>query len=118
MKTMLLATSLVALLCAPALADQKTMQLGFKLVSGTDARTYALKLVDGACGNIEASTRDTHDKIKVCVSPEGGNDTRLEIDWETRAGDHQLRNRSTVIAARGQTFELDGGTAKLVVTYQ
>jgi hypothetical protein len=108
----------VALLCAPALADPSpTFQLGFDLTAGTDVRHYAVKLVDNACGGIDAKSPSSQDEIKVCVVPDGPR-VRVSVDWVTRQGDLELRNRSTVSAARGQTYELDGGTAKLAVGVQ
>jgi hypothetical protein len=109
----------VALLAAPAFADQKTMQLGFTLSAGNETRHYAMKLVTDACGGIEARAPDERDEIKVCAQADGGNnDVRLEVDWTTKHGDHELKNRSTVLATRGQSFELDGGVAKLTVALQ
>ncbi len=107
----------LGLLCAPALADSKTYQLGFTLGAGKDARHYAMRLVSDACGDVEAKAPDEHDQIKVCARGAGG-DVRLEIDWETRKADREVRNHSTVIAKSGQTFDLDAGAAKLVVAIQ
>ena len=111
------ASLLVALLCAPALADTKTVQLGFMLTAGKDVRHYAIKLVPDACGIVESKAPQQHDEIKVCMKADGGN-YRLEVDWSTRRDDNELFNRSTVVAALGQTFDLDGGATKLAVTLQ
>ena len=108
---------LVALLCAPALADTKTVQLGFTLTSGKDTRHYAIKLVPDECGKVESKAPQQHDDIKVCMKADADN-FRLAVDWTTRHDDSELINRSTVIAARGQTFELDGGATKLAVALQ
>jgi hypothetical protein len=108
----------VALLAAPAFADQKTMQLGFTLSAGNETRHYAMKLVSDACGGIEARAPGERDEIRVCARADGNNDVRLELDWTTRHGDRELKNRSTVLAVRGQSFELDGGAAKLTVAVQ
>ncbi len=115
---MLKSLLVVTLLSAPALADTKSMHLGFTLGAGKDSRHYKLELVTDACGGIEAKAPDEHDKINVCAKADGNSDVRLEIDWQTTHGDRELRNRSTVVAARGQSFELDGGAAKLTVTLQ
>jgi hypothetical protein len=114
----LLCSTLLALLCGPALADSKTLDLGFTLGAGNDARHYAMKLVSDACGSIAAKAPDTQDDIHVCAHPDGPSDFKLEVDWSTRRGDHELHNRSTAIASRGHSFDLDGGTAKLTVSLQ
>ncbi len=107
---------LVAILCGPALADSKTTSLGFALTNGQDARHYAMKLAADACGSVQAKAPQQEDEIKVCLKHEGSVDVRLEIDWMTRRGDQEFRNRSTVVAAAGQSFDLDSGVAKLTVT--
>ena len=56
--------------------------------------------------------------IDVCLKPQGKTDVRLEVDWTTRHHDGEVHNRSTVIASRGQTFELDGGAVELAVSVQ
>jgi hypothetical protein len=101
----------IVLASSSALAEPKTLQLGFALGS----RHYNMKLVPDACGSVEAKAKDQQDEIKVCARPDG-KDMRLEIDWMTRQSDHETRNRSTVIATRGETFDLDAGSGKLTVS--
>ncbi len=108
----------IALLCSPALADDKTTKLGFTLTAGKDQRHYALSLVSDSCGQVKSHTPEASDEIKVCLRPDGNTDLRLEISWMTKHDDHDLENRSTVIAQRGHSFELDGGGAKLSVSVQ
>ena len=112
----MITTSLVlALLSHFAHADTKT--IGLTVSAAKDARHYTLKLVDSSCGKIENKASDDSDLIDVCVRPEGS-DSRVEIDWYTRHAGNELHNRSVVIAARGEKFELDSGTAKLAVALQ
>ena len=106
----------LTLLTAPAFADSKSTTLDFKITSGKDSRHYAVTLVSDTCGRIESHAPDLRDLIKACVRPDGNSDLRVEIDWESRQGDHEIKNNSTVIAARGKSFELDGGSAKLAVS--
>ena len=115
---MLKSVLVLAVLVSPALADDKTTKLDFKLTVGKDIRHYALSLVADSCGHVEAHSPQAHDEIKVCLRPDGNTDLRLEVDWQTRHDDHELKNHSTVIAARGKSFELDGGSAKLAVSVQ
>jgi len=105
----------LSLLAAPALAENKSTTLDFKITAGKDVRHYALTLVADSCGAVESHAPDLKDQIKACVRPDGTSDLRVEINWESRQGDHELKNSSTVIVARGKSFELDGGTAKLAV---
>ncbi len=119
--------SLVAMLCAPALAGpspatapapaSSTLQLAFKLVAGNNQRHYTVKLVDKACGSVRAEQGEIHDEIKVCARVEGAN-VNLGIGWELHDSARVIKNDSTMLLARGATQELDGGTAKLFVTLQ
>ena len=116
MKTLFSTLILSTLLCAPVFADtSKTVLVGFSLGAGKDARHYRVQLVPDDCGKVEAKAAHQSDHIKVCVHPDG-KDFRVQIEWETRSGTTELRNHSTVVAARGGTFDVDGGTAKLNVT--
>ena len=118
--TKLVASSLfLFLLCGPALADPapSTFDIGFSLTSGRELRHYAIKLVDHDCGGIEAKSPSTTDDIKVCAHVDGAQ-IRLQIDWLTREGERELRNKSAVLATRKSSFELDGGGAKLTVSVQ
>lgn len=109
---------LLALLCGPALADSKTLQLGFTLKNGKDTRNYAIKVVADECASISSKAPEQQDEIRVCAHPDGATEIRLQLDWMTRQGDRELRNKSVVIATRGQKFDLDGGAAVLAVTIQ
>src|SRR5262245_33017139 len=108
---------LVLFLCAPALADapSPTLQIGLTIAGGKDSRHYSLKLADHACGDVMSKAPQRADDIHACLKSEAA-ELRLELDWTTREGDRELRNRSTVVAARGQSFDLDCGGAKLTVT--
>lgn len=118
MSKIIASSLLLAVLCKLAHADPKTLELGFTVTSGKDARHYAMKLVADACGTIESKAPEQNDHINVCMKADSSTDVRLEVDWTTRHDNSELRNRSTVIAARGQKFELDGGAAKLAVALQ
>ena len=118
MTKMASASLLVAVLCGPALADNKTLQLGFTLTAGKDTRHYAMKLVADACGTIESKAPEQQDHINVCMKADSTSEFRLEVDWTTRHDNSELHNRSTVVAARGSSFDLDGGAAKLAVALQ
>ena len=113
---MLRSLVIVSLLAAPALADTKT--LGFTLTHGSASRHFGMKLVDDSCGKLESKAAEANDTIDVCLKSQGKTDMRLEIDWTTRHHDGEVHNKSTVIAARGQTFELDGGAVKLAISVQ
>ena len=117
MKKTLAVSSLLAILCAPALADTKTLQLDFTLTSGAAPRHYAIYVTGKECGSVENKTRDQEDQIKVCVFPDADRQ-RLLLEWRTREGDHELTNHSVLVASRGQRFDVDTGTAKLTVALQ
>jgi hypothetical protein len=107
----------VTLLCGPALADSKTLQLGLSIGTGKDARHYAIKVINHECGSIDNTAPERQDTIEVCANDDGTS-FRLRVDWKSREGEHEIRNRSAVVVARGDTFDLDGGGAKLNVTVQ
>jgi hypothetical protein len=109
---------ILAVLVSPALADDKTTTLDFKLTVGKDVRHYALSVVSDSCGRLEAKSPQAHDQITVCMRPDGNTNLRLEVDWVTKHDDHELKNNSIVIASRGKSFDLDGGEAKLNVSVQ
>ena len=121
--TKLLIASVLALLCTPALADNSTMKVGFKVDGGKDQRHYTVELVDHACGEVsnKAITSgpgpSTRDQIKVCANVDKTG-VRLAIEWELHDATRDISNRSEMFVARGATQELDGGTAKLAVTLQ
>jgi len=115
---MLKVISILAILVAPALADDKTTKLGLTLTSGKDQRHYTLQLADDACGSISSQGPEASDEIKICQRPDGSTDLRLEVEWQTHHDGHHIKNKSTVIASRGKSFELDGGSAKLAVSVQ
>ena len=109
---------ILAVLVSPALADDKTTKLGLTLTSGKDQRHYTLQLAADACGEISSQGPEASDEVKICQKPDGNTDLRLEIEWQTHHDGHYVKNRSTVVAARGKSFELDGGSAKLNVSVQ
>ena len=119
--TKLLIGSVLALLCTPALADDSTMKVGFKVDGGKDQRHYTVELVDKSCGEVsnKAMTQgpSTHDQIKVCATIEKTG-VRLAVQWELHDATRDISNKSEMFVARGATQELDGGTAKLAVTLQ
>jgi hypothetical protein len=105
------------LLCGTAAADaSQTINLGFDLTSGNDTRHYAVKLVEKECGSVDAKSPSSEDEIKVCAEADGPKGSKLSFDWRTRQGDREIRNRSTVVAARGSAIDLDGPGVKLHVT--
>ena len=121
--TKLLIASTLALLCTPALADNATMKVGFKVDGGKDQRHYSVELVDKACGGVEHKTitpgpgPTTRDQIKVCANIEKTG-VRLDIEWELHDATRDISNKSEMFIAKGSTQELDAGTAKLGVTLQ
>jgi hypothetical protein len=116
--TKLFVISALALLCSPALAaPSPTIQVGFQIDGGKDQRHYAVKLVDKACGSVNAKTAAIADEIKVCAHVDGAN-VRLEIDWQLHEKDRDIENKSEMVLARGVAQELDGGSAKLTISLQ
>ncbi len=110
----------VAMLCGPALADpppQPTLQLKLAVTSDTGTRRYDLKLVEKSCGKVDNSTATTRDEIHACIASDPAG-LRLEIEWSLRDRDRALDNKSTLIAKRGDSFELVHAGAKLAVTLQ
>lgn len=122
--TKLLIASAIALLTAPALAapnpsptpsaSPTTLQIGFKVDGGKDQRHYTVKLVDRACGSVNAKTAAINDEIKVCAHVDGAN-VHLDIQWQLHEKDRDIENKSEMVITHGVTQELDGGTAKLSV---
>lgn len=121
-KTLLSTSTVVFLLCGPALADPAPrvpagIDLGLVVVSGNQTRHYALALVDDDCGSISRKELGkSEDSIRVCAHD--GAQLRLDIDWLTRDGDREVHAKSTVVAKRGASFDLDGNGAKLSVRVQ
>jgi hypothetical protein len=119
--TKLLIAAALALLAAPALASPNppassptTIQIGFKVDGGKDQRHYTVKLVDKACGSVNAKTAAINDEIKVCAHVDGAN-VHLDIQWQLHEKDRDIENKSEMVITHGMTQELDGGTAKLSV---
>ena len=121
--TKLLIAAALALLTTPALASPNpspassptTIQIGFKVDGGKDQRHYTVKLVDKACGSVNAKTAAINDEIKVCAHVDGVN-VHLDIQWQLHEKDRDIENKSEMVITHGVTQELDGGTAKLSVT--
>jgi hypothetical protein len=116
-KKLLFSSLLITLLCGPALAGDRTLQLGFTITSGKDVRHYAIKVVNNACGELRTQTSDFTDELKACPR-DAGKDLALEVEWTTRQGDHSVHNRSVVLAQTNPQFQIDGGSAKLEVVVQ
>jgi hypothetical protein len=121
--TKLLIAAALALLTTPALASPNpspavsptTIQIGFKVDGGKDQRHYTVKLVDKACGSVNAkTTAGVNDEIKVCAHVDGAN-VHLDIEWQLHEKDRDIVNKSEMVITHGVTQELDGGTAKLSV---
>ncbi|MEO8846757.1 MAG: hypothetical protein ABI591_11930 [Kofleriaceae bacterium] len=120
--TKLLIASALALSAAPAVAGPNpppaisptTIQIGLKVDGGKDQRHYTVKLVDKACGSVNAKTAAIHDEIKVCAHVDGAN-VHLDVQWQLHEKDRDIENDSEMVITRGVTQELDGGTAKLSV---
>lgn len=120
MKTLAAGSTLVVLLCGPALADQVTklvtpVDVGLVVANGGAPRHYAVKLVDDSCGSAQSKVSGkSDDTIKVCVKD--GAQLRVELDWYMRDGAKEIHNSSTILAKRGGTFALESDGAKLTVT--
>ena len=120
--TKLVIAAALALLATPALASPNpspptTIQIGFKVDGGKDQRHYTVKLVDKACGSVNAKTAAINDEIKVCAHVDGAS-VHLDIQWQLHEKDRDIENKSEMVIARGVAQELDGGSAKLTVSLQ
>jgi hypothetical protein len=122
--TKILATAFALFVCGPALADappasaaSDPLQLDLKLDVGKDSRHYSLKLVDNECGNASSKAGQVEDNIKICARADGTK-VQLHVNWWTREGDHEMRNDSTTVVARGTSFVLVGDSAMLRVALQ
>lgn len=112
MTKLLTSSVLLALLCGPALADSKTTQIDLAVQGGASPRKYALRIVEDSCSSVESKSPVSRDKVRVCMKP-SANDLRLEIEWETHEGTRDLRQQSTIVASRGQSWDLTADGMKL-----
>ena len=95
-----------------ALRMLKTIYLLFALQTSASTRHYELRLVDSDCGKVTSKSKDSADEIHACTR-----DGKLELDWYTREGTHEVRNQSTLVP-NGQPFSITADGAKLSVTIQ
>ena len=126
----LLASTVITLLCAPALAlaapagpasptsSASATPFQFKLgvQQGADARSYDLTLAQDSCGEVQDRELDRTVSIKLCaVSTAQG--TRFETSWELHNKTSDYPTRWQTIVTRGQTVEV-GRTNGVRLTLQ
>lgn len=130
-KTLVSSALCLALLCAPALAAPpaapsppappatalQNVRLKLAVSSGKDVRSYSLDLIDRVCGDVENKSSTLHDEIRACMHADGAA-MRLDLEWNLRDHDRELKNKSTVIARPGDQVELYNAGARLTVAIQ
>jgi hypothetical protein len=93
-----LASCVLALLCAPALADDPTMyRIDFSLAADGPTHKDVLFVSDHTCGEMQTKTSQHESRLRVCAKPLGGNKTQLEIERKIRDGADEKRASATVV---------------------
>jgi hypothetical protein len=94
----LLATTVLALLCAPALADDPTMyRIDFSLAADGPTHKDVLFVSDHTCGEMQTKTSQHESKLKICAKPLGGNKTEVGIERRIRDGADEKSAYATVV---------------------
>lgn len=120
-KTLLAASTLTFLLCAPALANPQpapapaparapvaaaSVTLSIVVASAGAVRTYDLVIGEHGCGTVQEKTAAYEDELRVC-SVVATNGLRLELDAATRARGTEYRSRAEMVLARkGATAQI------------
>lgn len=117
-KTLLVASTLTFLLCAPALANPQpapaprapvaaaSVTLSIAVASAGAVRTYDLVIGEQGCGTVQEKTAAYEDELRVC-SIVATNGLRLELDGATRARGTEYRSRAEMVLARkGATAQI------------
>ncbi len=122
LKTLAAASTLVFLLCAPAIAQPAPspapspsparptvvaappMKVELTVKVGTEKRIHQVVLSDESCGAVHAKARDFEDEIRVCsVTSRSG--TRVEASWKVREKATEYHVTYTAAVARGGTVD-------------
>ena len=110
---------LVAMLCAPALADTpkvtplpsppttvQPLQVRLTVKTGADTRTHEVAVFDQGCNRVQDKSSTYEDDINLCTRP-APQGVLIEVSWQTRSGPNEYRTSSaTVLPRKGGTFEV------------
>lgn len=125
LKTLLSSSILVAVLCAPALADTpkpapattpSPMRVQVKVTDGAEQRTYELALLADGCSTVEEKSGDRFDEVKLCAR-DAPNGVRLGASWKLRGKLIEHSSSFETVVAKGKSVEVgrDKG-ARLTLT--
>ena len=94
----LLTSTVLTLLCAPALADDPTMyRIDFSLSADGPTHKDVLFVSDHSCGEMQTKTSQHESKLRICVKPLDSKKTQLEIERKIRDGADEKRAFATVV---------------------
>ena len=131
MMTKLMASAIVVLLCAPALADptapivappvpaRTQLNLQVAITDGNIVRTHQLFMVGDDCSEVTDEQVDHVDEIRACAHPSGGG-LEVRIEWKARTGLDTPRastshGKSSLLVARGVTYPIGKAAVSVAI---
>lgn len=102
MKT-LFSTSLLLLLCGPALANTEST---YKVEIAVDKSKHTLFVTDHQCSEMQIKTALRDSFFKVCAQPTDDKRVRVGVERRLRDKADESRAFTTLIAASGATFDV------------
>lgn len=112
-KSLLSSSILLAVLCAPALADtpkpapaaSSSMRVQVKVTDGAEQRTYEMSLITDTCSSVEEHAGDRVDEVKVCAR-DAANGIRLGATWKLRGKLVEHSSSFEAVVAKGKSVEV------------
>jgi hypothetical protein len=94
----ILVSTVLALLCAPALADdQITYRIDFSLLADGPTHKDTLFVAVNTCGEMKTKTSAHESSLRICARPLDGKKVKFEIDRRVRDGVDEKSATATVI---------------------
>jgi hypothetical protein len=112
-KSLLSSSIILAVLCAPALADtpkpppaaSSSMRVQVKVTDGAEQRTYEMSLITDTCSSVEEHAGDRVDEVKVCAR-DAANGIRLGATWKLRGKLVEHSSSFEAVVAKGKSVEV------------
>jgi hypothetical protein len=99
-----LTSTLLALLCGPALADSPTYRI--ELVFAATQAHHTLYVTDHGCGELLQKSAQRDSLLKICASTTDDKRVRLAVERRVRDNADEQSSQVTLIATSGTTFEV------------
>ncbi len=125
MMTKLMATAILVLMCAPALADTPPtpapplaqLNLQVTITDGKVTRTHQLFTVGDDCSEIADLQFDHDDEVHACARPTGGA-IEVHVEWKSRTGldtAHAITShgKSSLLVAHGVSYPISRGAVSV-----